>query len=56
MKMRDRRSGDVVPQDKIKAISDELCADKGATLEGDPKAREAAGKAVVTFLNKVFKS
>jgi len=56
MKTRDRRSGDVVAQDKIKAISDELCADKGATLEGDTKAREAAGKAVVTFLNKVFKS
>lgn len=56
MKMRDRRSGDVVPQDRIKAIGDELCADRGATLEGDPKAREAAGKAVVTFLNKVFKS
>jgi dienelactone hydrolase len=56
MKVRDRRSGDVVPQEKIKAIGDELCADRGATLEGDPKAREAAGKAVVTFLNKVFKS
>jgi dienelactone hydrolase len=56
MKTRDRRSGDVVAQDKIKAIGDELCADKGATLEGDTKAREAAGKAVVTFLNKVFKS
>ena len=56
MKVRDRRSGDVVPQDKVRAIADELCADKGATLEGDPKAREAAGKAVVTFLNKVFKS
>ncbi len=56
MKTRDRRSGDVVPQEKTKAISDELCADKGATLAGDQKAREAAGKAVVTFLNKVFKS
>jgi dienelactone hydrolase len=56
MKMRDRRSGDVVPQDKVKALGDELCADMGATLQGDAGARDAAGKAVMVFLNKVFKT
>jgi dienelactone hydrolase len=55
MRMRDRRSGDVVPQDKVKPLSDELCTDMGATLQGDPKAREAAGKAVLTFLQKTLK-
>lgn len=56
MKMRDRRSGDIVPPDKVKPLSDELCAAKGATLQGDPAAREAAGRAVVTFLNRVFRT
>ena len=56
MKMRDRRSGDIVPPDKVRPLSDELCADKGATLQGDPAAREAAGRAVMTFLNRVFKT
>jgi hypothetical protein len=56
MKTRDRRSGDVVPQDKVKPLSDDLCADMGATLQGDAAAREAAGKAVLAFLEKTLKS
>ena len=56
LKYRDRSSGEALSQDKVQAINRDLCADKGATMEGDRKAREAAGKAVVEFLNKVFKS
>ncbi len=52
MKTRDRRSGEALSQDKVKEIGRELCADKGATVEGDRKAREAAGAAVIVFLNK----
>lgn len=40
----------------MQTLSRELCADKGATLEGDRKARDAAGKAAVDFLNKALKS
>lgn len=56
LKTRDGRSGEALPQDKVQAISRELCADKGATMEGDRKGREAAGKAVIEFLKKVFKA
>jgi dienelactone hydrolase len=53
--MRDRRSGEALPQDQAQALGRELCADKGATLEGNRDAREAAGKAVSEFLAKAFK-
>lgn len=56
LKMRDRRSGEALAQDKAQAINHELCVDKGATMEGDRKARETAGKAVIEFLNKAFKT
>ncbi len=55
MKMRDRRSGEVVPQEAVRITRDELCAAIGATLQGDAIARDAAGRAVVAFLDKVFK-
>lgn len=54
-KTRDRRTGEVLSSDKAKDIHRELCADKGASVEGNPQAREAAGKAVVGFLTSVFK-
>lgn len=54
-KMRDRRSGEALSQDKVKEIGRDLCTDKGASVEGDGKAREAAGKAVMAFLNKTIK-
>ncbi|MDD2918525.1 alpha/beta fold hydrolase [Rhodoferax sp.] len=56
LKTRDGRSGEVLSQDKVQAINRELCADKGATIEGDRKARETAGKAVIEFLKKIFKA
>ena len=55
LKMRDRRSGEALAQDKVQAINRDLCTDKGATTEGDRRARETAGKAVIEFLNRVFK-
>lgn len=55
VKVRDRRSGDALSQDKVKEIQRELCAAKGATMEGDSKAREAAGATVIAFLNKSLK-
>lgn len=55
LKYRDRRNGEPLSQDKVQAIGRDLCVDKGATMEGDRKARDTAGKAVVDFLNKVFK-
>jgi dienelactone hydrolase len=54
MVVRDRRSGDTVPQAQVAALSRELCADKGASVEGDRKARERAAQAVLGFLNKAF--
>jgi dienelactone hydrolase len=53
--MRDRRSGEALSTDTAQALGRELCVDKGATLEGNRGAREAAGKAVSVFLAKVFK-
>ena len=55
LKYRDRRSGEVLPQDKVQALGRELCTDKGAPMEGDRKARATAGQAVLEFLRKVFK-
>jgi hypothetical protein len=43
-------------QQKAAGHQPELCADKGATMEGDRKAREAAAKAVLDFLKKSFKA
>ncbi len=45
MKFRDRRSGDVLSQDAQQTLMRDLCADKGATLEGNQGARETSGKA-----------
>jgi dienelactone hydrolase len=56
MTMRDRRSGEALSGDRAKSLGGELCADKGATLEGDRKARDIAAKAVLEFLNKVLKA
>lgn len=53
-KMRDRRSGEALSAEKVKEMGRDLCADKGASTEGDNKAREAAGNAVVAFLNRSF--
>ena len=54
-KARDRRSGEVLSADKVKDISRDLCADKGASVQGNPKARDLAGAAVIDFLNKHLK-
>ena len=54
-KMRDRRGGEALSQDSVKEIGRDLCTDKGASTEGDDKAREAAGKAVLVFLSKSFR-
>mgnify|MGYP003455517263 FL=1 len=56
LKLRDRRSGDTLTQEAAQALGRELCAVKGATMEGNNNARDAAGKAVTEFLNKTFKS
>ena len=54
MTVLDRRSGAPVPQAQVAALSRELCAEKGATIEGDRKSRERAAQAVLGFLNKAF--
>ena len=51
-KTRDRRNGEVLSADKVKNIGRDLCADKGASVQGNPKARDMAGAAVIDFLNK----
>ncbi|MBK9442194.1 MAG: dienelactone hydrolase family protein [Comamonadaceae bacterium] len=56
MKTRDRRSGEALSADKVKEISNDLCAAKGATMEGNRAARDAAGKAVTEFLGRTFGS
>ena len=56
LKYRDRRTEEILSQASVASIHKDLCADKGASLEGDRKARDAAGKAVIEFLNKVLKS
>lgn len=55
LKIRDRRTGEALSQDKLKEFERDLCADKGATVEGDRKARDAAGSAVIAFLTKSFR-
>ena len=54
--MRDRRSGEALSNDKATALGRELCADKGATLEGNAGARDQAAKAVLEFLTKHLKT
>ena len=56
LKMRDRRSGAVLSADQVKEIHRDLCADTGASVQGNPQAREVAGQAVIGFLDRVFKS
>ena len=55
VKTRDRRTGEALSLAQVKDINRELCADKGASVEGNHAAREAAGKAVIRFLNSVLK-
>ena len=55
MKMRDRRNGEVLSPNRVKEIGRDLCAAKGATMQGNHEARDVAGKAVMAFLNKTFK-
>jgi len=54
-KFRDRRNGDVLSPGAMQTLNQDLCADKGATMEGSHQARDAAGKAVMAFLGKVFR-
>lgn len=56
VKMRDRRSGEVLSQAQMKDMERDLCAGRGATMEGSTKARDTAAKAVMEFLSKTFKS
>lgn len=56
MKMRDRRSGDALSPEAAQALGRELCADRGATMEGNRNARDTAGKAVIGFLTRTIKS
>ena len=56
LKTRDRRSGEVLTSDKVKEIGNDLCSVKGATMEGNHAAREAAGKAVLEFLGRTIGS
>ena len=56
LKTRDRRNGEVLSPDKVKDIGNDLCAVKGATMEGNHAAREAAGKAVLEFLGRTLGS
>ncbi|HMS28114.1 MAG TPA: dienelactone hydrolase family protein [Burkholderiaceae bacterium] len=56
LKYRDRRTEEILSQASVATINKDLCADKGASLEGDRKARDTAGKAVIEFLNKTLKS
>lgn len=53
--LRDRRSGEALAADKAQALNREACTAVGATVEGDPAARERAAQAVVEFLGAVFK-
>lgn len=55
-KMRDRRNGEALSLDKVKEIDHDLCTTKGATIEGNSQARDAAGKAVIEFLRRTLKS
>jgi len=55
MKVRDRRTGEILLPEQVREITRTLCADKGATTEGNRAARDAAGKAVIAFLNRTLK-
>jgi dienelactone hydrolase len=54
LKVRDRRSGEALSADKVKEIGNDLCNTKGATMEGNHAARDAAGKAVLDFLGRTL--
>jgi len=54
LKTRDRRSGEVLSADKVKEIGNDLCTARGATMEGNRAARDAAGKAVIEFLGRTL--
>lgn len=50
----DRRTGESIPWDRARAMQRETCAARGASIEGDGKARDAAMAAVAGFLQRVF--
>ena len=54
MTLRDRRSGEALSAAQVTAIKRDLCVDKGASTQGNAMARDAAGKAVVAFLNRTL--
>ena len=54
LKVRDGRSGEALSTDKAKEIGNDLCSTKGATMEGNHAARDAAGKAVLEFLGRTL--
>lgn len=51
---RDRRNGAAIAQDQVQAFNKEHCATTGASVEGDRSSREAAAKAVDSFLKRIF--
>ncbi len=52
---RDRRTGTAIPAAEVGAFSKANCAATGATVEGDRRSREAAARAVDSFLKQIFK-
>lgn len=51
---RDRRTVEVMFAEKVRDINRDLCADKGASVQANPQAREAAGKAAIGFFCAMF--
>jgi dienelactone hydrolase len=52
---RDRRSGQALARGAEQPILRELCASRGASIEGNHAARDTAAKAIDTFLKRVFR-
>jgi dienelactone hydrolase len=54
MKLHDSRTGEALSASQAQELERELCADKGASVEGNATARDTAGKAVLAFLKKTL--
>jgi len=52
--VHDARSGAVLNAGQLQAVTQELCAAKGASIEGNALARDTAAVAIMSFFKRVL--
>lgn len=55
LRVHDARSGAALNPAQLQAVTQELCSAKGASVEGNARARDTAAQAITAFLQRVLK-